>query len=631
MAEKQKPNVSDKQTLNLDEAYELAIEHFNNKRYIDADIICSAIINKDPERIDVINLLGLIAQKIDRHDLAIEQFQKAINYDPNIALLHYNLGTSFYQLGNREASINAAKKSIALDPDFPEAYSSLGNTLTELGKLNEAIKSLQKAIVLKPDYTDAFYNLGIALKKQDKLDEAVFNFQKATSIEPHFAAQFNLANTLKNMGRLDEAVINYKKAISINCDYIKAHSNFLLCSQYIPDQSMENLFLIHKKWGENFSSLSCFSHDRNLSINRRLKIGLLSPDFRLHPVGYFMTGFFKNYPVKELELICYSDSNPDILTKQLERYSDSWFFTKYLSDDQLSKLIINDRIDILIDLAGHTENNRLQLFTKKLAPIQISWAGYVGTTGLKTMDWLIADNHYILADEDKFYTENIIRMPDSWVCYTPPTYIPEVLPKTTNRFMLGNFGNPDKINNQMLEVWSKILLKCPNTNLCLLYRNMDSSSNIQRIKGYFKQSGIDTDRIIIEGGTPHEELLARYNTIDLALDTLPYSGGLTTMEALFMGVPVVTTYGKTFAGRHSASILRNIGLDKLVTNTLDEYIQLVVGLISTPQTVKNLSLELRNTVANSPLCDHKKFSSDLTKEFRKIWVKWCENSKYQAG
>ncbi|MBF0445620.1 MAG: tetratricopeptide repeat protein [Magnetococcales bacterium] len=627
MAEQQTPDTNDKQQLKVDEAYLLAIEHFNSTRFYDADILCSAIIKKVPNHIDAINLLGLIAQKINRYDLALEQFQRAINIDPNIAILYYNMGTSLYQLDRKEESVSVVKKSISMDPNYPEAYSSIGNTLTELGELDEAVENLQKAITIKPDFADAHYNLAIALKKQGKWDEAVTHFQKATNITPHFAACFNLANTFRSMGKLDEAVISYQKAIAIDHNSLKAHSNLLLCSQYLPGQSMENLFLIHKKWGDSLfceSNPPIFSHYRNITPDRPLRVGLLSPDYRLHPIGYFMAGFFKYHQVAELEIICYSDSIADELTNQLESYSDSWIFTKNFSDDQLSKQIIQDRIDILIDLAGHTENNRLQLFAKKLAPIQITWAGYVGTTGLKTMDWLIADHHYIAKDEDRYYTESIIRMPDSWVCYTPPTYVPEVAPQSANRFVLGNFGNPDKINEKILAVWAKILLLCPNTDLHLIYKGMDSSSNMQRINGFFANAGINTNRIILEGRIPHKELLARYNSIDLALDTIPYSGGLTTMEALWMGVPVVTTRGATFAGRHSTSILNNVGLDELVTNTLEEYLQLVIDLVSNPDKVKKHRVGLRNKIANSPLCDHKKFTVDLTKELRKVWVKWCE-------
>ncbi|MBF0444872.1 MAG: glycosyltransferase, partial [Magnetococcales bacterium] len=219
------------------------------------------------------------------------------------------------------------------------------------------------------------------------------------------------------------------------------------------------------------------------------------------------------------------------------------------------------------------------------------------------------------------------RLADSWASYTPPDYTPLVANKSDNRsdsgFILGNFGNPSKINTTMLQVWSQILSLCPEASLLLIYKGMDDPANVKRITGYFAKVGIDIDRIKIVGRIPHKELLARYNSIDIALDCIPYSGGLTTMEALWMGVPVVTTVGSTFAGRHSQSILRCVGLDELITDSLPKYVELVVDLINNPQRLQSLKHELRNRVANSPLCDHNRFTVDLTAQFRKIWQKWC--------
>ncbi|MBF0445448.1 MAG: tetratricopeptide repeat protein, partial [Magnetococcales bacterium] len=432
--------------------------------------------------------------------------------------------------------------------------------------------------------------------------------------------------------KLEEAAECYKKAIRIKPKDPAAYSSLFLCSQYIFDQTQENLFKMHKEFANTIavnSDINITHHIKDISPKRKLRIGLVSPDLGLHPVGYFMTGFLKHYSRDELEIICYAEHKNDELTQLLKSYCDNWCKTDGMGDSELAKVIVADKIDILIDLAGHTINNRLNTFAKKPAPIQMSWAGYVGTTGLPAMDWLIADKYYVPEDEDRFHTENVLRMPDSWVCYTPPGYIPDikrVKPLNTNELLLGCFANPAKINAGMAAVWAKILRKHPKTKLLLLYAKMDDVANVKRVKNYFTNAGVEQSRIIVEGKMPHREFLARYNSVDLVLDTLPYSGGLTTMEALLMGVPVVTTSGNTFAGRHGQSVLMAVGLEELVVNNLDEYVKLVSELIIDPPRLEKLCLGLRERFLQSPICDCQKFTYDLTCELRRIWEKWCEKN-----
>jgi protein O-GlcNAc transferase len=620
---------SDNPQQNVHELLQKGVE-FHQSGHLDKAIHCyQNILKIKPDNTPALSCMGAALQAVGKLDLAIDCYQKAITIDPNYAEAFYNLGVAKKEQGKLEEAVASFQKAIAIKPDYFGAHSNLGIVLFEQEKFNEAVCSYQKAITIKPDYALAYSNLGNTLIKQGKVDLAVKNCQKAIAIKPDFAEAYcNLGNALHIEGKVAEAITNYQKAIGIRPSFVDAQSNLLLSSQYLPDQTLQNLFLIHKNWANSLfhsSDIQAYSHNNVVSQNRRLRIGFVSGDLGQHPVGYFMLGFFKYHSKAELEIICYSDSNPDNLTLELKSYADGWVSTQHMDSDEVANHINNDSIDILIDLSGHTAHNRLSLFAKKPAPIQISWAGYVGTTGLPTMDYLIADGHYISEDEEKYFSESIIRLPDSWVCYTPPKYAPVVNPETTNRFVLGNFGNTAKINENMLEAWSQILLKCPQADLLLIYRGMDSLSNVKRVKNYFKNAGIDINRITMEGSLPHKELLKRYNSINLALDTLPYSGGLTTMEALWMGVPVVTAKGATFAGRHGASIISTVGFDELVANTLEEYTQLVIDLVSNPERVNKFRVELRNKIANSPLCNHKKFSADLSKELLKVWVKWCVN------
>jgi protein O-GlcNAc transferase len=288
--------------------------------------------------------------------------------------------------------------------------------------------------------------------------------------------------------------------------------------------------------------------------------------------------------------------------------------------------ICADKIDILFDMSGHTTGNSLPLFVKKPAPIQISWAGYVGTTGISTMDYVMADRHHVPEGEDEFYTENIIRMPNSYVSYTAPDYTPEVteLPFKKKGFItFGSFNNVIKTNSEVLKLWAEVLRAVPNSHLFIKYRGIDDPINRTRIESVMQDNGISPGRLRLEGSSPHAELLASYGEIDIALDTFPYSGGLTSCEALWMGVPVVTLYGNTFAGRHSSSHLRNIGLSEFVASDVAGYVDLAVQATSNINTMTTLRKNLRPMMAASPLCNHQLFALNFETAMTDAWRQFC--------
>jgi protein O-GlcNAc transferase len=419
-------------------------------------------------------------------DKAVESYNKAISIEPNNAQVYNNLGTALQEKGEFNRAYASFKNAIQIQPDYAQAYCNIGDILTKQGKLADAVIYLQKAITIQPTLAQAHNNYAVVLHKQGNLTQSITSCRKALDLKPEFAqAHFNLGVTLQDQGKLHEAEISFKKAVALKTDYEDAYSNLLLCCQYIPGQTMDNLLTVHKNWAKNlfaYQETEIFNFNNNTSITRRLRIGLVSSDLGLHPVGYFMAGFLKFHTRKKFEIICYSDRKPDELTKILQGYSDCWVETNSMGNAELAQRIYADNIDILIDLGGHTAKNRLIVFAKKPAPIQISWAGYVGTTGLPTMDYLIADHHYVKNNEDKFYTEKIIRLADSWVSYTPPPYVPKATKKNSSRIILGNFGNPTKINDEILHVWSQILIKAPNADLLLIYKGMDTPYTVNRSK-----------------------------------------------------------------------------------------------------------------------------------------------------
>jgi predicted O-linked N-acetylglucosamine transferase (SPINDLY family) len=371
-------------------------------------------------------------------------------------------------------------------------------------------------------------------------------------------------------------------------------------------------------------------HENSRTHDRPLRLGFLSSDFGQHPVGYFLIRVLENLEQCGGEIICYSDRIPqDELTSRFQTASTTWFNVAPLSDERLAQQIREDRIDILFDLAGHTARNRLLVFARKPAPIQITWIGYVGTTGLDAMDYIVADRHEIPAAAEKHYCEKVLRMPDGYVCYDPPGYAPPVspLPAEKNGWVtFGCFNNPSKITAQVVETWAKILIRVPRSRVLLKYRGMNDSSVVDRFSEIFAVHGVDTDRLTFLGRSSHEELLREYRNIDIALDPFPYSGGLTTCEALWMGVPVITCPGETFASRHSLSHLSNVGLTETVARDLSEYVELASGLANDLPRLSKWRAELRERMSSSPLCDGPRFAGNLMDLLRDVWQEWCEQN-----
>jgi predicted O-linked N-acetylglucosamine transferase (SPINDLY family) len=557
-------------------------------------------------------------------------YQQILQVDPEHPVALHMLGVIAHHMGKNDIVVDLISRAVAIAPDYVDAHNHLGNALRYFGKLDEAVASYHKALALEPNYADAHSNLGITFKDLGKLDEAVASYHKALAFEPNHAyAHNNLGNVLKDLGRLDEAVASYHKALGIKPDYVQARSNLLLTEQYRLGHNTQTLYELHREWDERHGRefRAAWPEHRNIpEPDRRLRIGFVSPDLRRHPVGYFIVGLLENLSENEIETVCYSDHIDDDLTGRIKAATDVWRNVRGTSDENLIKTILDDEIDILFDLTGHSANNRLLVFARKPAPLQVTWAGYVGTTGLSAIDYLVSDIYSTREDEEEYYSENIIRMPDGWLCYAPPDYAPEIGPlprKRNSGITFGSFSNSAKINQEVVSVWAKILHGVADSCLLLKSRSINSIANTELLMAMFEAEGINQSRLMLEGHSPHAELLARYNDVDIALDPFPYSGGLTTYEALWMGVPVITVPGETFASRHSLSHLSTIGLPELVARNRDDYVKLAVGLANDGSRLASLRAELREKMAGSPICDGEKFAADFATIMRDIWCNWC--------
>jgi protein O-GlcNAc transferase len=591
--------------ISVPQALDMAWKHVQAGQWQQAEKLYLQVLQMDPNQVDALHFLGLIAAQTGRNDLAIDYLKAALRLKPDFAGAHNNLGNVFLIQGKFPEAVASFQQAVCLQPDLAEAHNNLGNILRQQGQLAEAVASLEQALRLQPDYAEAHLNLG---------------------------------NVLKDQGQIAEAIASYERALELVPDFNGAHSNLLFALHCRAVVTLSELAAAHadfdRKYGAPLrSTWKPLGHYPD--PERRLRLGFLSPDLHRHPVGYFLIRCLENLDRQQAEAICYSNSaDNDDLAARIRAAATTWRDVFGWSDERLAEEIRADRIDILFDLAGHTRGNRLTVFARKPAPIQITWIGYEGTTGLQAMDYILADRYEIPPEAEPYYCERVLRMPDGYVCYDPPSYAPPMspLPALKQEYVtFASFNNPAKIGLEVVEVWARILHRLPQARLVLKYKGMGDPALAGRFADLFAKHGIDRGRLEFHGWSTHAESLQDYHRIDIALDPFPFSGSATTCDALWMGVPVITCPGETFAGRHSLTHLSNVGLTQTIAHNLDEYVALAVSLADDLPGLAAVRAGLRERMASSPLCDGERFAGKFVQLLRGVWREWCRRQPAERG
>jgi predicted O-linked N-acetylglucosamine transferase (SPINDLY family) len=615
----------------IGQALEIAVGHHEAGRFAEAEAIYRQIVVQFPNPAAAWHWMGSRACEAGHPRIAIELIDRAIVIDSAVAEFHCNRGEACRRAGQREQAIASYRRAIALRPAFFEAHNNLGTVLSEMGSLDEAMAAYRRAITLWPAYAAAYSNLGVAFKGKGMLDEAIAAFSRAAELNPGLAEVYlNLGSTLLARGDAEEANRAYRRALTLRPGYVAAHSNLLTSEHYRSGVTVAALARAHAEWDERHAAVyraewKPWGLDRD--AERPLRLGFVSPDLRRHPVGYFLVRVLETLDPCVFTVVCYNTGKGgDALSGRLAAAASDWQDVAELDSAALAARIRGDRIDILFDLSGHNIDNRLLAFARRPAPIQITWIGYVGTTGLAAMDYLISDRFHTPPGTEVHYREALLRMPDGYVCYDPPAESPPVgaLPALTRGCVtFGSFNNLTKITPQVMAVWAEIVRQEPRSRIRLVSPALDGESARQRTWAMFGAAGGDRQRLELRGTMPWRMLLAAYNEIDVALDPFPYSGGLTTCEALWMGVPVVTCPRETFASRHSLSHLSNVGLTETVAGDDREYVALAVGLAADLPHLAALRTGLRERMARSPLCNGPRFAAHLSEHLRAVWRRWC--------
>jgi protein O-GlcNAc transferase len=588
-----------------------------------------------PNYADAYNNLGNALKELEQLEAAIASWRRAIELRPNYGAAYNNLAVVLREQGKFDEAVACCQRAIALNPNHAEAHNTLGNALKDQQKFEESIASYRRALELKPTYAEAHVNLGVALQECSGLDQAIVCFERAIEVEPDLAeAHNNLANAFKYQGRLDDAVRLFRRAVELKPDYAGAHSNLLYTLQYRAGVSLTELATAHAEYDQMHAAPLAADIKPHLNVpdpRRRLRVGFVSPDFGRHPVAYFLIRAFEHLDRGEWETFCYNDRlNKDELTARFQSAATTWRDILGVSDKDVAATIAADRIDVLFDLAGHTARNRLLVMARKPAPVQITWIGYEGTTGLSAIDYLLADSYTIPEFAEKHYRERILRLPHAYVCYEPPTAAPDPGPLPAEKngtIRFGSFNNQAKLTPRVVEVWSKLLHRVPQSILVLKYQGLGIDSVRDRFLQLFAAHGVEHTRLEFAPRTDYAGYLSAYREIDLALDPFPFGGGITTCDALWMGVPVVTCPGETFASRHGLTHLSNVGLTETIARDLDEYVEIAAKLANDLPRLASIRAGLRERMAHSPLCDGKQFAADLTKIVRGVWEEWCSRPR----
>jgi protein O-GlcNAc transferase len=508
-------------------------------------------------------------------------------------------------------------------------YLRAGNALVAAGRPGNAIADFQRAVDIDNNSPVAWESLGNALQLNGRFGQAVVAFSLAAKLSPaNCATRLNLASALAECAEIAAAIDQIKLAHSLDPTNSRLASASLYLLWFCGDLTEQQIIAEHRAWADKFAEplkASWKPHANSREPNRRLKIGYLSPDLRLHPVGRFMLPIFVEHNHAEFEIHAYSANRnpPDVTSRRIQQRCDGWHDIAWLSDDAAAEMIRNDGIDILIDLSLHM-GRRMGIFARKPAPVQITYLAYVGTTGLDAIDWRITDP--VLEPVPANFVEKPLVIPHYW-CFKPSVYEYEPGPAPHQRLghtMFGSLNSFKKTNVITRALWASALRAVPNSRMLV---HAPEGSCRENFLNDMTALGVEQSRITFIGLLPISQYMQTWQNIDIALDTFPYTGGTTTCDALWMGVPTITLAGDLGISRMSASILTTVGVPELIARDAAEFTCIAATLAQNPDRMSELRATMRPRLAQSPLTDAKRFTQDLQDAFRRAWREWCQKPR----
>lgn len=582
--------------------HRLAAAYLDAGRIDEAARCCRRVLEIEPRHAKAHANLGAVLQRRGADEDAARYYRESIAADPMLAPPRFSLAVLLLAAGRRDEAIEEMRRAVALDPGRAEWHAILGEACFDAERLRDARSSLETALRLAPDSADAHDQLGCCLLESGDAPGAVAHFRRALQIAPARET---------------------------------ASSNLLFALNYLSEAAPETIFAEHSAWGQRVSRDDPDrAHANDPDPERSLRIGYVSPDLRDHALAYFIEPVLARHERTRFEVVCYSDAaREDGVTARLRGHAALWRESGNLDADALAQRIRDDRIDILVDLAGHSVGGkRMPVFARKPAPLQASWLGYLNSTGLPAMDYRITDAHACPPGWERYHTERLLRLPDSQWCYAAAADAPAVGPLPAAREVAVTFGslhNLAKLSPRVIALWGRLLRQVPGSRLLMLAPGREQSS--AQLTAQFAGHGIDASRLEFTARLPIADYLELHNRIDINLDAFPYTGGTTTCHSLWMGVPVVTLRGATVVSRGGASLLNSVGLPELVADSEAQYLEIAEQLARDLQRLAQLRSGLRQRIAQSPLMDAARFTANLESAYRGIWRRWCAGHAAVGG
>jgi protein O-GlcNAc transferase len=580
--------------------------------------------------------LTMLILEQNRPDEAMIYLRQIVSIAPDNVLALVLMSELLYKSGNPLEAMQGFNRAIAIAPNFERAHLVLGNVLYNLGNFAEAADCNRRVLELNPLNAEAYHNLGTCLscigkfsEGEGRLDQAIECYQRALELKPDLAVAHNsLGNAFKEQGKMLAAIACYRRALELMPEWAGLHSNLAYMINFCPGYDAKAILEENLKWSKQFADpMAKFirPHLQDRSPNRRLRIGYVSPDFRTHCQAMFSLPLLSSHNHHDFEIFCYSDvTYPDGVTQRLRAYSDHWRDISGLSTQRTVELVRQDQIDILVDMTMHMSRNQLPLFACKPAPVQVCWLAYPGTTGLSTMDYRLTDQYldppHIV---DAFYSEQSVRLPDTFWCYDPLANGPPIppLPALANGYItFGCLNNFCKVNPLVLKLWAQVLLAVNHSRITIL---SPEGSHRQDTITTLENEGVACNRISFVGYQPRPRYLEYYQKLDIGLDTFPYNGHTTSLDSFWMGVPVITLVGQTVVGRAGLSQLSNLGIPELISHSPEDYVRIAQQLAGDLSHLRRLRETLRDRMQASPLMDAPRFARNIENAYRWMWQQWC--------
>jgi len=573
--------------------------------------------------------LGCTLDRLSGPVQALPHFERAAQLAPDWSEAHANLGFALARVGRMEEAAQKLREACRLAPENAGYRNNLGLALSALGEGEQAQASFLEAIRLDPLYPEPLSNLAILFERFGQSAEAIRSLNEALRLRPDYPeAHHNLANALKSQGRHREAIAQYREALRLRPGYEEAQSALLFTLLYPAEGAEETIFAEHAAFGASHR-FPAKPHDNAPVPDRVLNVGYVSADFREHAVARFIEPVLSHHDRSRFRVFCYSNVTvPDQRSGHIAGLCDRFVNIAGLPDAAAEELLRRDGIDILVDLSGHSAGNRLTLFARKPAPVQVTWIGYPFSTGLETIDYRISDAVCDPPGESgRFHSEELLRLPGTFSCFAPPEQAPPVSAppsQACGAITFGSFNNPAKITPETVALWAGVLRSIPGSRLLVKGYSLACQGSRKRLEESFVSHGIEPQRLELTGNTPsYRDHLALYGRVDIALDTFPYNGTTTTCEALWMGVPVVTLAGSAHRSRVGASLLHALGLDGLVAHDSGAFVELARALALDQARLKGLRETLRESMAAAPLTDGAGFTRALEETLTRAWGRWC--------